>query len=372
MFYLILNTFLLCLYVCPCCAFTEDVSQLSVEEKVGQTFMAFFKGENVNDEAKKLIETAHLGNIIYYKWANGLHNPDQVKQLSKDLQQLALKQRHAIPLLIAVDQEGGRVNRLTHGFTIFPSNGEIAQTHPPEYAETVALAIGNELRAVGINMNLAPVVDINSNPLRTVLNTRAFGSTPEVVTQYGQNALKGYQKAHILATLKHFPGYGEAAVDPHLDLPVVDKPKSAIESVELYPFRVLAPQAGAIMTAHIVMPALDSEHCATLSKKIVQGILRDQWHYQGLIVSDSLVMGGVLNESKSIEEVAVRAFEAGHDILVFGGKLLGQKDAKDLEADDIIRIHRYLVEAVKSGRISEKRLNESVQRILKAKKAYAF
>lgn len=354
-----------------CHALIPNVNEMSTEEKVGQTLMVFFKGESVNEDARQLIEKAHIGNFIYYQWANSLNNPLQVQQLSNGLQKLARKQHHAIPLFISVDQEGGKVNRLNNGFTVFPSNSVVATSKKPGLAEDIAFAIGQELHAVGINMNLAPVVDINSNPARTVLGIRSFSSDPQEVIKFGRKALKGYKKANVIATLKHFPGYGEAAVDPHLGLPIVNKTKSELEHVELLPFRQLSPEAEAIMTAHIMMPALDPNNCATLSRKIVEE-LRNDMGYQGLIVSDSLVMQGVLDCCHSVEEAAVRAFEAGHDILVFGGKLLGQKDAQDLTTEDMLRIHKYLVNAVNSGRISQERLTASVNRILRAKKAYGL
>lgn len=368
----LIGFFLTILCFANCHASSSVVNDMTTEEKIGQTMMVFFKGETVNSDANLLFEKAHIGNIIYYQWANGLHNPQQVQNLSNGLQKLARQQKLKIPLFISIDQEGGHVNRLNNGFTVFPSNEVIGQTNKPELAEKVAYAMGREMHAVGINMNLAPVVDINSNAQRTVLKERSFGSTAEKVTAFGKAALEGYRKAKIIATLKHFPGYGEASADPHLGLSVVSKSSEQLEQVELSPFKQLAPFADAIMTAHIVMPALDSKNCATLSKEIIEGKLRNQWQYKGLIISDSVVMEGLLKQCEVVEEAAVRAFLAGHDILIFGGKLLGQKDTRDLSAEDIVKIHQYMVNAVKSGRIPQQRLNESVERILKAKEAYGL
>lgn len=364
---LTLFLFFLFMILQPICVMAVPrVTEMTVEEKVGQILMVFFKGEEVNEEARTLIEKAHVGSIIYYKWANGLHNPEQVLNLSQSLQKLASEQPHAIPLLIATDQEGGPVSRLN--FTKYPSNQELAKNNQPELATLCASTIGYELESIGINMNLAPVVDVNSDPNKPGMGVRSFGSSPERVAEFGKCALDGYDHAHIIATLKHFPGYGEATVDPHLELAVVNKSREELEKVELFPFKKLAPFAKAIMTAHVLMPALDPTHCATLSSKIVEGILRKEWRYEGIVLTDSLVMQGILNSCESVEEAAVQAFLAGHDILLFGGKLLQQKDNRDLTAADILRIHQYLVQAMRSGRISEARLNQSVERILSLKK----
>lgn len=349
-----------------------SLGEMSIEEKVGQLLMTHFNGEIFNDDAQQLIQKAHIGGIIYYNWANGLHSPQQVQKLSNDLQKHARAQHLSIPLLIAIDQEGGLVNRLVSGFTIFPGNYALGQSNEPEFAFSSALATGSEMRAVGINMNLAPVVDVNSNPLKFALGMRCFDSSPEIVTHLGSLTLKGYCKAKIIATLKHFPGYGEAAVDPHLELPVINKSKKELDGVELLPFKNLASSADAIMSAHVLVPALDFENCATLSPAIIEGLLRKQWGYKGIILSDSLVMQGLLSSCGNIEEAAVRALEAGHDILILGGKLLNQQQTNELSVADILRIHQHIVMAIHSGRISQTRLNESVQRILNIKEKYGL
>lgn len=355
-------------HVCVCFA-KISVADLSDEEKVGQLLMVFFKGEEINEEAIKLISEAHVGGFIYYNWANGLKTPQQIQNLSNALQQLAHKQKHRIPLLIAVDQEGGKVTRLRENFTEFPGNEALAKL-PLYYTMKSALYIGEELKAVGVNFNLAPVVDVNSNPAHTVLGSRSFGNSARRVAKHGQYALDGYRKAKVIAALKHFPGYGEASVDPHLGLPTVNKTRAQLEKEELYPFKCLHKQASAIMTAHIVMSALDPSNCTTLSHAIVEDLLRNTWGYQGVIISDSLVMEGLLQQCESVDEAAIRAFLAGHDILLFGGKMLSQKNNKDLTTADFLRIYASLLNAVKSGRISQTRLNASVERILNLKEEY--
>lgn len=339
---------------------------LSLEEKVGQLLMVHFNGETDNEDAKTLIQKAHVGGIIYYNWANGLHSPSQVKQLSKSLQTLAQQNLHPIPLLIAVDQEGGRVARLREGFTKVPSNQELAATNR-QSIEQYAAIVGKELLSVGININLAPVIDINSNPNNPVIGNRSFASTPQDVIDCAKLALKGYHSAGIATTLKHFPGHGDVEIDSHYDLPRIKKSREELKQNELLPFIQLAADTDAIMTAHLLVDALDPVNCTTLSRDSLD-FLRKEANFQGVIVSDSLVMEGLLKTCSSLEEAAIRSFNAGCDIILLGGKqLIGDKKGFEISVDDVLRIHQAFVNAVKEGRISELRVNQSVNRILALK-----
>jgi beta-N-acetylhexosaminidase len=355
-----------CLCTIPAWGFIS-VKDMTLEEKVGQVLMVHFHGEAANEDAKRLVQDTHVGGIIYYNWANGLSSPHQVQTLSFGLQKLAQKNRLPIPLFIGADQEGGIVERLTHGFTVFPGNKALGETGRLDLAEKSAHVLGQETKAVGINMNFAPVVDVNNNARNPVIGIRSFSDVPETVVSFGKKALQGYRQASILTCLKHFPGHGDVTVDSHEDLPVLNKTKEELEKVELLPFAKLASHTDTIMTAHILVPALDPEHCSTLSEKVL-GYLRNQIGFQGVIVTDSLVMEGVLKKCGSVDEAAIQSFIAGSDILLLGGKqLTGGNVNLELKVSDVQRIHEKLVEAVKNGRISEKKLNQSVERILKLK-----
>ncbi len=346
--------------------YAVDVKQLTLEQKVGQLIIAHFNGEIANEDAKTLIQEVGVGGIIYYEWANGLHSPNQVRKLSTSLQQLA-----QIPLFIAVDQEGGVVNRLNQGFTVFPGNWALGVAGDAKLAEACAYAMGIELSAVGINVNCAPVIDVNCNPANPVIGVRSFGSTPEHVMRFGQAAQTGYHRAGIITSLKHFPGHGDVSVDSHELLPVVHKSKEQLQRVELYPYTRLTSKADMVMTAHILLPELDPENCATFSSHILNRLLREEIGYQGVVISDSLMMEGLLKIGSSIEEVTLRAFNAGCDVLLLGGKqLVGANKGFELTTADIKRIHRFLVDAVKTGRMSEDRLNQSVSRIIALKGRY--
>lgn len=345
-----------------------DLRTVTVEEKVGQLLLVHFTGEQANESATRLLKEAHIGGFIYYEWANQLSSPYQVQKLSLSLQKLNRQLESPIPLLIAIDQEGGRVNRLKKGFTSFPSQAAIAQTGLLNLEQQVATAISEELLAVGINLNCAPVVDINGKS--SVINDRAFGSDPLQVTRWGFAALKGYRKSGMIATLKHFPGHGDVRTDSHSATPVVKKSLEELEKIDLYPFAKLAHQADAIMTGHLLVPALDNLP-ATLAP-IILDKLRTQYRFQGVIISDSLVMKGLSSYANSIEELALQAFLAGCDILCLGGKLLNEPNKDELKVEDVLRIHRYLVQAVAQGKISMDRLDQSVERIIQLKKKYGL
>ncbi len=329
---------------------------MTLEEKVGQLLIVHFNGKAFNEEALELIHKAHVGGFIYYNWANGLESPAQVEALSRSLQ------AHAkYPLFIAIDQEGGNVTRLSQGFTTFPGNKQIGETNNPALAEEAARTMAKEMLAVGINVNFAPVVDIHALP-----NNRSFGDTSEKVIEFAKRALHGYRQEHMICCLKHFPGMGKVTLDPHEDLPILNK----LEESELLPFKELGDEADMIMTGHVLIPSLDEENCVTLSSKILKEFLSD---YKGIIISDSLNMEGVLKKTGSPTLAALLAFEAGSDILLLGGKILnGSKTGFELTSKDIIAIHKALVDAVQTGRITEERLNHSLNKILTLKKSHGL
>lgn len=334
---------------------------LTLEEKVGQLLLVHFNGESVNPDALKLIHDAKVGGFIYYNWANGLNHPSQVRELSAGLQQEA-----KIPLFISIDQEGGLVTRLNKGFTTFPGNGALGKIDDLQLTQEQAFYLGKELKDVGINLNLAPVVDINSELQNPIVGIRSFGSSPEKVIAHAKATLEGFNRAGMLSCLKHFPGLGSVHTDPHLDTPLVDKTKEALFQTELAPFKQLGPDADSVMTAHILVPSLDRTSVATLSSPILEKLLRQEMGYNGVVISDSLVMEGALKQEGSLTETALKAFQAGCDILLVGGKQL-QGSGLEATVQDIFAIQQRFIQAVKEGSISEARLNQSVERILTLK-----
>ncbi len=344
---------------------TASLSKLTIEEKVGQVIMVHFYGETENEDARKLIQDIRVGGIIYFNWSNGLTSRSQVKNLSHNLQELTYDNPHPIPLLIATDQEGGKVSRLNSPcFTKSPGNRYLGETDDLEAAKEIAYQMGKEMKCVGIQLNLSPVVDIATTENSPLID-RSFGSDPQKVTAFGKSFLEGFREANIFTTLKHFPGHGAVDVDSHRDLPYCLKSLSELEEFELVPFKELHPLADAIMTGHILVEALDKESCATLSKKTLTHYLRDTLGFQGVIISDSLAMQAVLKTCKTVDEAAIQALIAGCDILLLGGAEITRGDIHfEVTTPDVKRIHNSLVTAVKEGRISMERLDDAVSRIL--------
>lgn len=362
---------ILFLFSFPCNnLYTIDIQNMSLEEKVGQLLIAHFHGEMINKDAKTLVQKTKVGGIIYYSWSNGLNSLKQVQNLSRGLQELAKENRIPVPLFIATDQEGGAVTRLSGEFTAWPGNRALAMAGDLDLAEACILAMALELNAGGINMNFSPVVDVANNPRNPVIGIRAFGTSAETVSAFGKQVVEGYKQRHIIATLKHFPGLGDVTVDPHEGLPILSKSLEELEKVELVPFRKLAPSVDAIMTAHVLVPAFDEKSCATLSEKTLN-YLKNQMEFKGLIIADSLAMQGVLKRCHTVEEAAIQALNAGCDMLILGGRqLLGEHIGFELTPLDIQNIHHAILSAVKSGHISETRVDEAVKKILHLKEYY--
>lgn len=345
------------------------IDELTLEEKVGQILMVHFVGEKVNDAAKELIHDLKIGGIIYYNWANQLTSPQQVADLSQGLQDLTKTNQHQIPLLIGVDQEGGLVSRLTQGFTEFPGNKALGQINDQKLVYEAMNIIGQELKACGVNLNFAPVVDVNVNPKNPIIGIRSFGDNPYIVSLCAKEAIEGLKKAGVIATLKHFPGHGDVSVDSHYALPFVNKTLEDLKNCELYPFMTLSQDCDVIMTAHLKVEALDPENCSTFSKKTMS-YLRNEIGFNGVVITDSLTMTGALTQVKNIEEAAIKAFNAGCDVLLIGGRSLIDSLTPEVQVQKIKDIYNSLINAVKEGVISQKRLDESVARILALKDKY--
>ena len=349
------------------------LSDLSLEEKIGQLFIVHFNGKIANEDAKSLIKELHIGGFIYYQWANELSSPQQVFHLSASLQKLAQNTSHGIPLWIGIDQEGGIVNRLKQGFTVFPSQYALGKTDKWEWGKKMAQQMGQELKSVGISLTFGPVVDVYNNLNHPIIGIRSFSSDPKCVSRWGKLFLEGYRQVGILSALKHFPGHGDAQTDSHDDLPIIHKTRAELESTELLPFKTLCPQADLIMSAHLIVPALDPIHCATFSRSIIHDLLRTQWQFKGVIMTDSLVMEGALNQCSSIEEAVLKSLQAGHDLILLGGKQLNStQNGKEMRLEDIKKIQTFLIQAIKKGMITEKDIDEKVHRILELKRQYGL
>lgn len=346
----------------------EQLGQMSLEEKIGQMFMVGFKGEGgneqaltVNEQAKTLIEDYHVGGIIYFD--RNVQSPDQVAKLSNDLQKLALSSERKIPLFITVDQEGGKVARFKEGFTEFPGNMVLGATQNKDLAYQTGKQMGEELRAVGVNLNMAPVLDVNNNPENPVIGVRSFSEDPQLTAELGAEMIRGFHDSSIFTIAKHFPGHGDTAVDSHVGLPEISHSMKRLNEVELVPFkRSISAGTDMVMSTHITFPAIEPETGvpATLSNKVLTGLLREQLNYDGIIITDDMEMGAIA-ENFGTREAVVRAIQAGADIVLVCHSL--KQQTQSIEA---------VKQAVEQGEIDEERINESVRRILRLKAKESF
>jgi beta-N-acetylhexosaminidase len=284
---------------------------IGLRQKIGQMFLVGCQGESLSRDERLLIEEYSFGGFILFQ-ANCCA-PRQILSLCRELWDSAAD----APPFIAIDQEGGRVHRLPQPFSHFPSAGRLGATRNPELAYKAGKATALELALAGVNLNFAPVLDVESNPRNPVIGDRAFGSEPNQVTAMSAAWTRGLRDGGIIPCGKHFPGHGDTDKDSHFDLPVVNKALDKLKAVELRPF-VDACKNGieALMTAHGMFPALDASFPATLSERIVTGLLRHQLGYNGVVFSDDMQMKAI-SAHYPPEDAAVLAAVAGVDVLLF-------------------------------------------------------
>ncbi|MCJ1677240.1 glycoside hydrolase family 3 protein [Streptomyces sp. APSN-46.1] len=346
------------------------LGRMSLEEKVGQLFVSRAYGHSATDPdpedaeknlaqfgvrtAAEVVSRYRLGGVIYFGWAHNTRTPHQIAELSNGLQRAAADTGSGIPLLLSTDQEHGIIARIGKPATLLPGAMALGARGSTDDARRAARIAGGELAAMGIRQDYAPVADVNVNPANPVIGVRSFGSDPRAVAGLVAAQVGGYQGAGVAATAKHFPGHGDTETDSHVGLPVMRHSRERWEELDEPPFRA-AVEAGvdAVMTAHIVFPALDpSGDPATLSRPIVTGILRERLGFRGVVVTDALDMAGV-RQKYGDDRVPVLALKAGCDQL--------------LNAPDLALAQRAVLAAVEAGELSEARIDESVLRILELK-----
>ncbi len=298
-----------------------------------------------DDHCRYLVDDLGAGGLVFF--ARNVGDPEAVASLVARVADRA----ETMPLL-GVDQEGGRVCRMDWPGCVFSGNMALGALDDPSRTRAIARALAEQLSALGIGVNFAPVLDVNNNPRNPVIGVRSYGGDPELVARHGVAALQGFREGGVLPVIKHFPGHGDTVGDSHYVMPEQHADRARLDAVELYPFRQ-ALESGyetAVMSTHILFPALDPEYPSTLSRRILTDLLRKELGYRGLVVTDCMEMGAIA-ERWTPEEAAVLAVEAGADMLVIS-------HSRDVQ----VRMHRALVEAVGAGRLSEDRLAESVAR----------
>jgi beta-N-acetylhexosaminidase len=365
----------------------KKIRGMTLEEKVGQLFVANVNGQSADTtdpadvaanqamygptirNADELIDRYKLGGIVYFRWTNNLGEPAQIARLSNGIQKAALRQPGRIPMLIATDQEHGAVSRVWSPATEFPGNMALGATRRPADSYAAYRVTAKELGALGINQNYAPVADVNINPLNPVIGVRSFGESPDLVSQMTAAAVEGTQRAGVSATLKHFPGHGDTVTDSHSGVPWIFHTREEWEQTDAPPFRAgIAAGVDMIMTAHVIMPELQSDcdvatqqGCdpATLDPEILTGLLREELGYRGVVVTDALNMAGV-REKYGDERIPVLALKAGVDMPMMVDTTT---DTVSLEV-----AYNAVLNAVRGGELTEDRIDQSVYRVLALKR----
>jgi beta-N-acetylhexosaminidase len=349
----------------------ELLREMTLEEKVGQLFVTYAYGRTADtpdpvnreefgvDTPAQVVQKYHLGGIIHFTWSNSLYEPKQIAELSNGLQTAATGSGARVPLLISTDQEQGQVTRITEPVTQLPGNMALGAGRNPQDAERSAAITGQELRAMGLNMNFAPSGDVNVNPANPVIGVRSFSSDPALAARFTAAQVRGYEDAQpagegVSASVKHFPGHGDTNTDSHTALPVIEHDRRQWEQLDAPPFKeAIAAGADSVMSAHIVVPKLDdSGQPSTLAPKVLTGMLRQELGYQGVVFTDSLQMEGVRQQHPDAE-IPVLALQAGADVMLMPQNL-------QVAIDGVIA-------AVRDGRLTEQRIDESVSRVLKLK-----
>ena len=333
-------------------------SNLKLREKIGQMVMTGYDGTRLVPSIETILTKSKIGNMILF--SRNIKSARQTRYLCTEIQHFMME-NNGIPAFIAIDQEGGMVSRVPIDATNLPGNMAVSATGDPRNAQIAGEITASELHAMGINIDFAPVLDINTNRDNPVIGVRSYGDRKETVSEYGVAMINGLKSNGVMSVAKHFPGHGDTSVDSHFGLPQVDKTFREISQNELVPFQsAISAGIEGIMTAHILFPKIDKEKLpCTMSRTILTGILRERMKFRGIIFTDCLEMNAI-QKHYGIAEAAVAAVKAGADMI-----LVSHTASAAAEAVDRIEA------AVHSGEISERSIDKSVQRILFYKEKYA-
>ena len=330
----------------------KDIKDLTLEEKLGQLLVIGFHETVLTDEVKFLIRQYKFGNFILF--ARNIVDLPQLEKLTRDIHEEVMNSIGIMPF-IGIDQEGGTVVRIMHKSTFYPGSMTLAATDLSN-AEIVGHMMGKHLISLGINMNFAPVLDINNNPKNPIIGIRSYSDKPEIVSKYGIELIKGMQSEGVIATGKHFPGHGDVEIDSHIGLPILPFDKERLYNMELKPF-IEAIKNGVqnIMAAHIIFQEVDKENPATVSKDILEGMLRDELNYEGLITSDCMEMNAI-SETITTPIGVLRGIQAGNDLV-----LVSHTRQRQIDSINTLKV------STGNKFITKEQIDEKVERILKYK-----
>jgi beta-N-acetylhexosaminidase len=330
------------------------MSLRDIRRHAGQVAIVGFAGHTLPADLRALAREFDLGGVIFF--ARNVESPEQVADLSRQAQSLAAD----LPLWVSVDQEGGRVARLKAPFTVWPPMLTLGRSGDAQLAARFGRALAAELKAVGISLDYTPVLDVHTNPSNPVIGDRALAERVEDVARLGRVIIETLQTEGIAACGKHFPGHGDTSTDSHFELPLIEHPPDRLEAVELVPFRAaIDARVAAIMTAHILVPALDPERPATLSPAIVDGLLKTKLGFEGLVLSDDLEMKAISSRYGG-PEATVAAIAAGCDAVL----LCGASQEPQVAALEAV------IHAVEQGTLSMTRVQDAMIRQRRVKERF--
>lgn len=333
----------------------ETISNMSLDEKIGQLVVSGFYGTSLDENILKLIKEDKISGVILFN--RNVKDSNTLLSLNNSLKES--NKNNKLPLFISVDEEGGLVTRMPKDIKRLPTNKYIGSLNNKDLSYKVGEILGEQLSYFGFNMNFAPVLDINSNPNNPVIGDRSFGNNKDIVSNLGTSTMKGIQSKNIISVVKHFPGHGDTSVDSHVNLPVVNYDINRLKSFEFVPFKTAIQNgADAVMVGHILLPKIDSKYPSSMSYEIVTNILRKDLGFNGLVVSDDMTMGAI-TENYSIEEASIKAINAGVDLLLVCQKY-----------ENTENVLKALKEAALNGTISKERLDNALYNIISIKEKY--
>ncbi len=333
-----------------------DIKDWTTDEKAGQHFIIGFNGISPPKFLLERIENGQISGIILFK--RNIKSSEQLSRLINELQKASLNSRLKIPLFISIDEEGGRVSRLSSDFSCLPSAKSLSKYKEEKRREEAILILAKQMKKVGINLNFSPVLDLSTNPECTVIGDRSLGTNPEEVGYLGRKIISYYQSNMIGACAKHFPGIGEIRVDPHYELPICDISEAMLTSKELIPFQLAIDskfkyeRVMSVMVGHTIYTKIDPNHISSQSKKIMTKILREKLCFKGIILTDDLDMKAIsLNKNNTFKSI-----NAGADITLICNNF-----------ENYERNYQFLCKKIENFELNPEEEKKSLKRILKIK-----